>query len=136
MTSIETTTASAGADAITNLGEFEVTKDSGPTHRVAFVLVAPFSDPASWFFLQRELLQSLGLRAQIADGSGAEGVGGSDFTYRLLFDVTAPEGGDLLIATAPGLPEDGWTVTISSADGEEQAVYTLPADKHAIHSLT
>lgn len=132
MTSIETTTVAAGADSITNTSTFESTD---PTHQVEFVLTAPFSDPASWFFLQRDFLASTGLRVKVADGSGAKGIGGQEFTYRMLYDVTAPHGADLLVAVAPGVPDADWTITVSAIDGEKQAEYRLPADKNTVHHL-
>lgn len=132
MTSIETTTVAPGADSITNITSLE----GEPTHKLTFVLVGEWYGTCNqWFYLQQDYLRDTGLKVTIADGSGAKGVGGGDFTYAMVYDVTAPNGADFLVAVAPGIPEDGWKVTVATIDGEEQAEYTLPENRNTVHRL-
>lgn len=132
MTSIETTTVAEGADSITNIGSVE----SKPTHKLTFTLVDKWhGDCNRWFYLQQDYLRSTGLKVAIADGSGANGIGGADFTYVMAYDVTAPTGADFLVSVAAGIPEDGWSISVTAIDGEEQARYSLPDDRNTVHRL-
>lgn len=134
MTSIETTTVAPGADNITNM----TTLESGPTHKLTFKLVENrfYGDCNQWFYSQQDFLRSTGLKLTIGDGSGASGIGGGEFTYTMVYDVSAgANGADVLIALAAGIPTEGWNITVATLEGEELASFTLPDDRNTVYHI-